>query len=50
MIILTGRRDRIIKVHGYRVHLNEIETMVLEISGISETVAVPSTTASGDTT
>jgi amino acid adenylation domain-containing protein len=49
-IFLTGRRDFIVKVSGYRIHLNEIEEALSAVAGVSEAVAVSHTTPGGDTT
>lgn len=49
-VFLTGRRDLIIKVHGYRIHLGEIERAVSLVPGVVEAVAVPRPSTQGDTT
>ena len=49
-IFLTGRRDLIVKVHGYRIHLNEIERAVSAVSGIVEAVAVHRPAPRGNST
>jgi hypothetical protein len=48
-IFLTGRRDFIVKVSGYRIHLNEIEKALSAVAGVSEAVAVSHLTPGGDT-
>jgi acyl-coenzyme A synthetase/AMP-(fatty) acid ligase len=47
-IFLTGRRDFIVKVHGHRIHLNEIEKAVSAVDGVRDVVAVSHTTPGGD--
>jgi amino acid adenylation domain-containing protein len=49
-IFLLGRRDLIVKVHGYRIHLDEIERAVSSVPGIVEAAAVARPAALGDTT
>ena len=39
-LFLAGRRDFIVKVHGCRIHLNEIERAVSAAPGIDEAAAV----------
>lgn len=40
-IIFVGRRDRQIKLHGYRIELNEIEYIASKASGVSTAVVIP---------
>ena len=47
-VFLTGRRDFIVKVSGYRIHLNEIEKALSAVVGVSEAVAVSHLTPGGD--
>ncbi|TMH58427.1 MAG: amino acid adenylation domain-containing protein, partial [Betaproteobacteria bacterium] len=49
-VFLVGRRDLIVNVHGYRIHLGEIERAVSRVPGVVEAVAAPRPTAQGDTT
>jgi acyl-coenzyme A synthetase/AMP-(fatty) acid ligase/acyl carrier protein len=49
-VFLTGRGDLTVKVHGYRVHLGEVEGVVARLAGVKEAVVVPRTTSHGDTT
>jgi amino acid adenylation domain-containing protein len=49
-VFLAGRRDLIVNVHGYRIHLGEIERAVSRVPGVVEAVAVPRPAAQGDTT
>jgi acyl-coenzyme A synthetase/AMP-(fatty) acid ligase/thioesterase domain-containing protein/acyl carrier protein len=39
-VYLTERKDRLVKVHGYRVNLSEIETVVTAMEGISAAAAI----------
>ena len=48
-IFLTGRRDFIVKVHGYRIHLSEIERALSSFAEVREAVAVSRATPAGDT-
>jgi acyl-coenzyme A synthetase/AMP-(fatty) acid ligase/acyl carrier protein len=43
-----GRVDDMVKVMGRRVHLSEIETRLLDISGVREAAVVPATADGGD--
>jgi len=47
-IFLTGRRDFIVKVRGYRIDLSEIEHALSRIPGVKEAVAVLSRTPGAD--
>ena len=49
-IFLLGRRDLIVKVHGYRIHLDEIERAISSVPGIVEAAAVARPAALGNTT
>jgi thioesterase domain-containing protein/acyl carrier protein len=49
-VFLVGRRDLIVNVHGYRIHLGEIERAVSRVPGVVEAVAVPQPAAQGNTT
>jgi acyl-coenzyme A synthetase/AMP-(fatty) acid ligase len=48
-IFLMGRRDFIVKVQGYRIALTEIERALSKVAGISDAVAIPNRTPTGDT-
>jgi len=39
-VYLTERKDRLVKVHGYRVNLSEIETAVMVMEGIAAAIAI----------
>ena len=43
---LLGRKDRIVKIHGIRINLDEIEDCILRIEGIADAAVVHS--ASGN--
>ena len=49
-VFLAGRRDLIVKVHGYRVHLGEIELAVSRVPHVVEAIAVARPGPHGDTT
>ena len=49
-IFLLGRRDLVVKIHGYRVHLAEVESAVSGVQGIVEAAAVVRPAPSGDAT
>ena len=49
-LFLMGRRDLVVKIHGYRIHLAEIERAVGGVQGIAEAAAVVPPAASGDAT
>jgi amino acid adenylation domain-containing protein len=49
-IFLLGRRDLIVKIHGYRIHLAEIERAVSSAPGIVEAAAVVRPAPLGNTT
>jgi len=44
---LLGRKDRTIKVHGYRIDLDEIENLIQSIKGIADAAVVQNTTGDG---
>jgi acyl-coenzyme A synthetase/AMP-(fatty) acid ligase len=48
-IFLTGRRDFILNLYGYRIDLDEIEKALSTVEGVSEAVGVSRMTSSGDT-
>ena len=41
-IFLTGRRDFVVKLHGYRIDLREVERAMSRVAGIGEAAAVVS--------
>jgi amino acid adenylation domain-containing protein len=47
-VFLTGRGDRTIKIHGYRVNLDEIETTVNAIDGIDDSAAIANSISNGE--
>lgn len=47
-IFLTGRKDLIVKIHGYRISLDEIEQVIRNVRGIADAVAVLQETPKGD--
>ncbi|HET7199925.1 MAG TPA: AMP-binding protein [Burkholderiales bacterium] len=49
-VFLLGRRDLIVNVHGYRIHLSEIERAASRVPGVVEAVAVARPATNGDTT
>src|SRR5258708_38736111 len=48
-VFLVGRLDLIVKVHGYRIHLGEIERAVTRVPGVVEAAAVPRPATQGET-
>jgi long-chain acyl-CoA synthetase len=48
-IILVGRRDHMINIKGSKIHPAEIETLALQIQGISDALAYTGTNEKGDT-
>ena len=44
---LLGRKDRTVKIHGYRINLDEIEGLIKRINGISDAAIVHNTTING---
>lgn len=47
-IFLSGRKDLVAKLHGYRIHLGEIEQEVRNVRGIADAVAILQRTPAGD--
>ncbi len=47
-IFLTGRRDFVVKLHGYRIDLREVERAISRVPGIGEAAAVVNRTQGGD--
>ena len=39
-LVLLGRRDHMVKIRGYRVNTREVESAVMQLSGISEAAIV----------
>jgi amino acid adenylation domain-containing protein len=49
-IVLVGRRDLVVKVHGYRIDLNEIEHAARRVPDVIDAAAVARPGPQGDTT
>jgi len=47
-IILVGRRDHMINIRGSKIHPAEIETLALQIPGISDVIAITNTDEKGE--
>ena len=41
LLYCDGRLDRQIKLHGYRIELDDVETNLLKIDGVSQAAVVP---------